>query len=328
MKTVFVTGATGLIGSAICTRLLERGDKVRTIVRSPDASDAEALRKAGVDVIPGDVGDLESVREGAKGANGIIHSAAILGRPGITIENSMPTNVLGTIHTLTAAAELGVPTVQLLTTTFFDMLERTFDEFSPYDLLYRNRDIYTITKRLAYAEGFTRVASGQDIRFMIPGAAYGPSICVERAMVRPSFNDRICSAIRNDMQPTVPLPIPFVMTDDCAFVCVAALDKGAKGERYVAHGREQDIGTLASILNVACEMAGVKHRVEEIPKERLDDPEVIAKVGPSMPELAKRHYPTPFSDSSFTQKRLGYVPTPLDKGFTITIEWMRKHGYL
>src|SRR4051794_3400620 len=107
MKTVFVTGATGLIGSAVCERLPARGDKVRTIARTPDASDAQALKKAGVEVLPGDVGDLESVRKGAKGSDAVIHSAAILGRPGITIENAMPTNVLGTIHTLTAAAELG-----------------------------------------------------------------------------------------------------------------------------------------------------------------------------------------------------------------------------
>ncbi len=57
----------------------------------------------------------------------------------------------------------------------------------------------------------------------------------------------------------------------------------------------------------------------------LDDPAILAKYGPTMTSLGKRNYPKPFFDSSFTEKRLGYVPTPLDQGLAVTIDWMRRN---
>lgn len=324
MKKVFVTGATGIIGSNICTQLIAKGDKVRTIARSPNSADAKALQKAGVEVLPGDVGELSSVQKAADGMDAVIHSAAMLGRPGATMEEGFPTNVLGTINTLTAAAAVGgIPVVQLITTTFFDMWEKPFTEFSPLDLMCRNTDVYTVTKRLAFVEGLGRVAEGQDIRFMVPGAVYGPSVCVEKAMSANSFNDRMAKSIRGEMGPLLPLPMPFVTAGDCAWVCIAALERGTKGERYLAHGRTEEIDTLANLCNLACRVAGVSNRVTEIPRDQLDSPETIKRFGPTTPGLAKRTYPKPFSDSSFTQKRLGYVPTPHDKGFRETIDWMR-----
>jgi nucleoside-diphosphate-sugar epimerase len=326
MKTILVTGATGLIGSNICAQLVEKGHTPRTIARTPSSGDALALKSLGVDVLPGDIADLNSVRKATEGTDGVIHSAAMLGRPGSSMEEGFSSNVMGTLNVLTAAASLGgIPVIQVLTTTFFDMWDKTLTEHSPLDLLLRNTDAYTITKRLAYVEGVARVADGQDIRFMMPGAVFGPSICVGKAMIRPSFNDRIASAIRGELDGLIPIPVPYVLAGECAYVCIAALEKGARGEKYIAHGRQEDVGTIAQTCNRACELAGVAHRVREVPRDKLDDPDVIAKYGATMTSLAKRTYPSRFSDSSFTQKRLGYVPAPLDEGLKLTIDWMRRH---
>jgi len=326
MRTILVTGATGLIGSNICVQLLKQGDKARTIARNPSSEDARTLQGLGVEVLPGDIADLKSVRTATEGTDGVIHSAAMLGRPGASIEEGFSSNVMGSMNVLTAAAGLGgMPVVQVLTTTFFDMWDKTLTEFSPLDLLVRNTDPYTITKRLAYVEGVARVADGQDVRFMMPGAVFGPSVCIEKAMIRPSFNDRIASAIRGEMDMLIPLPVPYVQANECAYVCIAALEKGARGEKYIAHGRPEDVDTIARICNRACVIAGVSHRVHDVSKDRLDDPEIVAKYGITMTTLGKRSYPRPFSDSSFTQKRLGYVPAPLDDGLKLTIDWMREH---
>lgn len=325
MKTVLVTGATGLIGSNICEQLIKKGDRARTIARKPDSPDAQALRKMGVEVLAGDITDLACVHKAMAGIDGVVHSAALRGLPDATIDRSLGPNVIGTIHVLTAAhAAGGVPVVQLLTSTYFDMWDKPLTESSPIDLMFRNTDPYSVTKRLAFAEGMARVAVGQDIRFMLPGGGYGPTACLENGMFHPSFNSRIAGAIRGGMDPQMPLPVPFVLADDCAWVCIAALEKGARGERYMAMGRQQDIDTIANICSRACEMAGVTHRVEEVPKSRLDEPAILAKYGPTMTSLGKRDYPKPFFDSSFTEKRLGYKPTPLDEGLAVTIEWMRR----
>ena len=72
---VFVTGAAGFIGRAVVQELLNHGHQVLGLARN-DAS-AETIAKAGAESHPGDLEDIESLKSGAKVADGVIHLAFI-----------------------------------------------------------------------------------------------------------------------------------------------------------------------------------------------------------------------------------------------------------
>lgn len=72
---VFVTGATGFVGTVVVDDLIAAGHKVLGLVRSDEGAAALALK--GADVQRGSLEDLESLAKGARETDGVIHTAFI-----------------------------------------------------------------------------------------------------------------------------------------------------------------------------------------------------------------------------------------------------------
>lgn len=103
---VFVTGGTGFIGSYIIKNLIEKGFAVRAIRRSnklPFYISNEILNKA--EWIEGDVLDITSLHEAMKGADAVIHSAAIVSFSKTERRRMYKVNVEGTTNVVNAAIE-------------------------------------------------------------------------------------------------------------------------------------------------------------------------------------------------------------------------------
>ncbi len=76
-KLIFLTGATGLVGGHVAEESLKRGHRVRALVRA--TSDTRWLDQLGVERVIGDLEDVDSLREGATGADWVLNCAAKVG---------------------------------------------------------------------------------------------------------------------------------------------------------------------------------------------------------------------------------------------------------
>jgi len=148
---VFVTGATGFIGSAVVPELLAAGHAVTGLARS-DTS-AARLEEAGAAVLRGELADLDALRRGAVGADGTIHlgfvhdfaNFAAAGVTDATAIAAMAEALEGTGKALvTASGTLGLPAGRVVT-------ERDVPA-QPYRataLAYADRGVRAVELRLA-----------------------------------------------------------------------------------------------------------------------------------------------------------------------------------
>jgi nucleoside-diphosphate-sugar epimerase len=117
---VFVTGATGYIGSAVVRELLAAGHQVTGLARSDES--AAALKAAGAEVQRGTLDDLDSLQRGARAADGVIHLAYVHDFSNIEASGAID---LHAVEAMLAALEgTGKPFVNTSGTLMLAMLGR------------------------------------------------------------------------------------------------------------------------------------------------------------------------------------------------------------
>lgn len=104
-KTIFITGATGLVGSHAAEEALRRGHRVKALVRG--SSDTRLLDQWGVEKVPGDLEDADALRRGVEGADWVFNCAAKVGDWG-TLEEFRRLNVEALRLLLDAASDAKV----------------------------------------------------------------------------------------------------------------------------------------------------------------------------------------------------------------------------
>ncbi len=109
-ETVLVTGGAGFIGSHLVDALLERGAKVRVLDNFSTGSRLNlAPRESSIELVEGDIRDLDTCRQVCRGVDLVFHQAALGSVPRSLDDpaTSIAVNVQGTTHILTAAHEGG-----------------------------------------------------------------------------------------------------------------------------------------------------------------------------------------------------------------------------
>jgi dihydroflavonol-4-reductase len=254
----FVTGATGFIGGRLAAKLRERGDEVVALVRNPDK--ASGLQQAGVELIEGDLGDVDAIRRGCEGADAVFHAAAIykVGIPKSQHDEMYETNVRGTERVLDAAAQSAVPKIVYLSTinvfgnTKGEIVDESYkrpgDDFLSY---------YDRTKYESHQVALDRIAKGAPVVIVQPGGVYGPNDHSEVGNLIDQF--------RAGKLPLIPFPdtgLNMVHVDDVADGCILAYENGQIGESYVLGG---EITTMRGLLEKVAQIEGKKPPKRALP---------------------------------------------------------------
>lgn len=174
---VFITGATGLVGSHLARLLLLRGyDRITAIKRPGSNLDILGPAASQIRWVDGDVLDPGLLEEGMEGAEWVFHCAGLITYdPGLS-GNLYAVNVEGTANVVNAALHTGVQ--KLLHVSSVSVLARTgprqqVDESTPWQQT-RYSSLYGHTKHLAEREVQRGIAEGLQASIVIPSIILGP----------------------------------------------------------------------------------------------------------------------------------------------------------
>ncbi len=166
-----VTGAGGYVGSFVTKLLLDRGFKVRAMIRNPQQG-AE-LEKLGAEVVIADLKDVVSLKQAVTGVNGIFHIAALFRQAGLPESEFDAVNAVGTRNLFEVAVEAGVSRVIHCSTVGViepkqDVPSDEQDPYNPADMYQRSK----MDGELIALEFYkSEKVSGVVIR---PAMIYGP----------------------------------------------------------------------------------------------------------------------------------------------------------
>lgn len=311
---ILVTGGCGLIGSTTIDLLLRDHEPEKIVifdnlVRGSTHNVETALRDPRVELVQGDIRDIEQLNKVTQGADAVIHMATLR----ITACAAEPREALevmcvGSYNVLEAAQAAGVKKVVTASSASIYGLADVFptnEDHHPYN----NRTWYGASKVML--EGLLR--SFNDM-YGLPYVAlryfnvYGPRMDIHgkytEVLIR--WMDRIASGdpplILGDGATTM----DFVYIDDIARANVLALQSDISDEVFnVASGTETSLNELAAAL---LRVMG-SNLVPEYGPER--------KVNPVSRRLA---------DTTRAEERLGFKSTVgLDEGLQRLVSWWREH---
>jgi UDP-glucose 4-epimerase len=129
---MLVTGGTGFIGSFVVERLLEEGADVVVFDATPQPANLGELARH-VEIVEGDVRDVEAVARAVEGAAGVFHMAVLPLGPTIAEPRlGLEVNVVGTYNVLEAAQKAGVRKVVFSSaSSVYGDTDDTMDESHP-----------------------------------------------------------------------------------------------------------------------------------------------------------------------------------------------------
>jgi dihydroflavonol-4-reductase len=328
MRHALVTGGCGFLGSSIVRSLLERTVKVRVLALDKEPTDN--LAGLDVEIVRGDVLDVEATKRAVAGTDSVFHAAAMYVAWAPDPTRMYRVNLGGTLNVLEASRRANVERV--IYTASIVSLGRPKpgeigDETTPYeawdiDFSYSRSKLFSRD----LAEDFARW--GLDVRVVCPGIVLGP-----RDIVPTPSGKLIINTLRGGPPVYMDGGASYVDVRDAAETHVLAAERGKPGERYIATAH--NLNNL-EFLKAVDRAAGRKRRYLKIPVSAargfVSAMESVAKRTGKEPLLTKTFFEYSLVPSYYRNEKvvreLGAKFRPIDETMSDAVEYFRARGLL
>ncbi len=327
---VFLTGATGFVGSHVAQAYAAQGARLRLLTRSTSNLAALAGLPADTEQVVGDLRTPKSFAPALNGCDALIHVAADYR---LWVPDPVPmykANVDGTRDLLKIAREQNVPRVvytSSVATMGFQADGTIVDESTPVSLPSMIGH-YKRSKFLAEQVAIDAARSGQHVVILNPTTPIGA------ADRKPTPTGRIVVDFLNRNFPAyVDTGLNLVDVLEVARMHVVALDRGTPGERYILGGENLTLKQILDRMSAITGLPSPKHKVphalamafalfDETVTGRLRGREPRATV-----EAVRMGKKMMFASSAKAERDLGFEVRPVYNALRTAIDWFLANGY-
>ena len=324
----FVTGGTGFIGANVVRDLLERGVGVRVLARP--ASPLGNLAGLDIEIVEGDLRDVQSLRRGMQDCEIVFHVGALYSfwvRPaGLLYE----VNVDGTRNVFDAALEEGIERV-VYTSSVAALGLR--DDGNPADENTRTTvdEVVGDYKRSKFLA--EQVALEYSKR--LPIVIVNPSFPVGPWDAKPTpTGQTIVDFLNRKMPAYLDTGMNVVDVQDVALGHWLALEKGRVGERYILGGEDVTMKQLLDLLGSISGLPSPRMRLPYGPVLALSYlnvgfcylfPKCTPRMTPQTIRMSSHHM---YFDPGKAVRELGFPQTSAKEALAKAVDWYRTNGYV
>ena len=322
---VFITGATGFIGSHLAKKLSEAGETVNALFRS--SRKTSWIKNRNIRLFRGDVDDKASLLQAMAGCDRAYHLGAFARswHRDPTIYHRV--NVEGTLRVIESALESGIQRIVITSTAGVlgpsegePVNERT-ERVSAFFNFYESSK-FEMEKRVRELE-----KGNLEVVVVNPTRVYGPGILNEANSLT-----KIVKAYLEGRWHIIPGKGDsignYAFIEDVVDGFVQAMSLGKSGERYILGGENK---TFREFFMILSEVSGEKHWMV-----RLPGPVMLGAAGAAflLARLVRRPPPVPpvwvirylkncAVSSDKAKDKLRYKITPLEAGLIKTVAWLK-----
>lgn len=325
---IFLTGATGLLGCHVAHELIRRGYELRLLARP--GSNLKGVEGLPFEQHPGCLEDMESLRAGARGCEGVIHTASLTSPWPTAFRYYEEINVNGTIRLVQAAMEAGARRFVFVGTANafgHGTFEKPGTELSEF-CLFRYQSGYVNSKYLAQQYVLEQVEQ-QGFQAVV----VNPTFMLGPLDMKPSSGRLILQGLKGKVQWVPSGGKNFIHVRDAAAGVCQALEKGLPGECYLLAGENLSYLGFFNLLN---EVAGHRPIQAPAPAPLLQGlgllgslyswlagrPALLNRVTSRMACLGN------YYSGRKAVEQLGLPQTPIRQAVSEAVEWFRAEGRL